>query len=390
MCVLLASVRRRGCGPRGRRCYPGPAPRMHAGHATFTRTPPTRAPRNVQPTMIDLHCHVLPGIDDGPATIEASVALARAAAAAGAQTIVATPHVSWDYPNDAATIARLVDTVNERLAQEQIDVTVRAGAELAFTRIADIPEAELGAARPRRQPLAARRATLHALGDRPGERDRRPARARLRGGARPPRALPRLPPRRRHARAPDRLGRGLLDHRGLARRPLRPGGASLLAVARARPGSCTTSPPTRTMPFAGHRAWPRSSRRRVWAGCGRGRPRRCRGRSLPASRCRRARQRPRWRPRAGAGRAGCAGADRTSGAPGFGRGAAGRGREARAASGAGAWQRLPAARRSGELDDRDDHADHDDDDDRALHPQPEGVHARRSLEQARTRDRGVR
>jgi protein-tyrosine phosphatase len=95
--------------------------------------------------MIDLHCHVLPGIDDGPPTLEESVALVRAAAATGTRTIVATPHVSWDYPNDAATIARLVDTVNERLAQEQIEVTIRPGAELAFTRIADIPEAELGA-----------------------------------------------------------------------------------------------------------------------------------------------------------------------------------------------------------------------------------------------------
>jgi protein-tyrosine phosphatase len=94
--------------------------------------------------MIDLHCHVLPGIDDGPATLEDSVAIARASAAAGVQTIVATPHVSWDYPNDAETIARLVDQVNERLAQEQIALTVRRGAELAFTRIADIPESELG------------------------------------------------------------------------------------------------------------------------------------------------------------------------------------------------------------------------------------------------------
>ena len=37
--------------------------------------------------MIDLHCHVLPGIDDGPETIEGSLELARAAAAAGTRTI---------------------------------------------------------------------------------------------------------------------------------------------------------------------------------------------------------------------------------------------------------------------------------------------------------------
>ena len=36
--------------------------------------------------MIDLHCHVLPGIDDGPETIEGSVELARTALAAGIRT----------------------------------------------------------------------------------------------------------------------------------------------------------------------------------------------------------------------------------------------------------------------------------------------------------------
>jgi len=72
--------------------------------------------------MIDLHSHVLPGIDDGPETIEDSVALARAAVAAGTRTLVATPHVSWSYPNDADTIAelamtRLVDIRSEELSR---------------------------------------------------------------------------------------------------------------------------------------------------------------------------------------------------------------------------------------------------------------------------------
>jgi len=102
-----------------------------------------RGHRKVPAAMIDLHCHILPGIDDGPQTIEDSVAIASASVAAGVGTIVATPHVSWDFPNDAATIARLVGEVNERLAQEQIPLTVQPGAELAFTRIADIPDSEL-------------------------------------------------------------------------------------------------------------------------------------------------------------------------------------------------------------------------------------------------------
>lgn len=51
--------------------------------------------------MIDLHCHILPGIDDGPERMEESVAMARMAVADGISTIVATPHVKDElYPPD--------------------------------------------------------------------------------------------------------------------------------------------------------------------------------------------------------------------------------------------------------------------------------------------------
>lgn len=93
--------------------------------------------------MIDLHCHVLPGLDDGPATIEDSLALARAAHAAGTRTLVATPHVNWHYLNDAATIARRVDELNARLATEGVALAVRTGAEIDLTRIGDIDPGEL-------------------------------------------------------------------------------------------------------------------------------------------------------------------------------------------------------------------------------------------------------
>jgi protein-tyrosine phosphatase len=93
--------------------------------------------------MIDLHTHILPGIDDGPATIEGSLELARAAVEAGTRTLVATPHVSWTYPNDAGTIAELVEQLNTRLRAEQIELEVLAGAELAMTRLVDMHGAEL-------------------------------------------------------------------------------------------------------------------------------------------------------------------------------------------------------------------------------------------------------
>ncbi len=93
--------------------------------------------------MIDLHCHVLPGIDDGPDTITESLALARAAAACGVQTLVATPHVSWRYQNEAETIARLVHELGGRLAAEGVALRVLAGAEIAITRVSEIQPSEL-------------------------------------------------------------------------------------------------------------------------------------------------------------------------------------------------------------------------------------------------------
>jgi protein-tyrosine phosphatase len=93
--------------------------------------------------MIDLHCHVLPGIDDGPQTIEQSLALARAASAAGIDTLVATPHVNSRTPNDAATIAGLAAELDRRLAEEHVQVEVLPGAEIAITYIAEIAPDEL-------------------------------------------------------------------------------------------------------------------------------------------------------------------------------------------------------------------------------------------------------
>lgn len=93
--------------------------------------------------VIDLHTHVLPGIDDGPATIEGSLALARVAAERGTKVMVATPHVNWHHHNDSAAIARGVDELNERLRVETIDLEVRAGAEIAMTRVEQLDPGEL-------------------------------------------------------------------------------------------------------------------------------------------------------------------------------------------------------------------------------------------------------
>ena len=86
---------------------------------------------------------MLPEIDDGPDSIEGSLALARAAGAAGISTLVATPHVDSRYGNDAGRIAAGVAAVNERLGAEQIPVEVLPGAEIAATHLPELPAAEL-------------------------------------------------------------------------------------------------------------------------------------------------------------------------------------------------------------------------------------------------------
>ena len=54
--------------------------------------------------VIDLHSHILAGLDDGPRTWKESLELARSAVSAGVTAIAATPHVREDYPTTADAI----------------------------------------------------------------------------------------------------------------------------------------------------------------------------------------------------------------------------------------------------------------------------------------------
>lgn len=98
--------------------------------------------------LIDLHCHVLPGIDDGPEDLDAALQIARAAAAGGTGVIVATPHVNHRFgANDAARIGAAVADLTRELAAAAIEIEVRAGAEIALTRAPELADDELAALR---------------------------------------------------------------------------------------------------------------------------------------------------------------------------------------------------------------------------------------------------
>jgi protein-tyrosine phosphatase len=93
--------------------------------------------------VIDLHCHLLPGIDDGPETLEDALAMARVAAAGGTRTIVTTPHVSARYPNDAERIAASVSELRVQLRAHSVPLEVFPGAEIALSHLFDLGHAEL-------------------------------------------------------------------------------------------------------------------------------------------------------------------------------------------------------------------------------------------------------
>ncbi|MCG3135968.1 MAG: Tyrosine-protein phosphatase YwqE [Planctomycetes bacterium] len=84
--------------------------------------------------MIDLHCHILPGVDDGAKTIEESVAMARAAAVAGTKVIVATPHMrhpQFHVPGSLA--ATKLAEVRAALEAARVPVEVVPGGEIHWS-----------------------------------------------------------------------------------------------------------------------------------------------------------------------------------------------------------------------------------------------------------------
>ncbi len=90
--------------------------------------------------MIDLHCHILPGLDDGPVNLDFSVAMARAAADGGTQVMVATPHVRDDYEVGADDIDAGVARLNDAIAASGLRLVVVTGAEVALPKAAELPD----------------------------------------------------------------------------------------------------------------------------------------------------------------------------------------------------------------------------------------------------------
>jgi protein-tyrosine phosphatase len=91
----------------------------------------------------DIHFHLLPGIDDGPATPDESVALAAAAVAEGTSTVVATPHVRSDFFTAVHELPERIMELEERLAGEGIDLKILRGGELGHDMVGRLAQPDL-------------------------------------------------------------------------------------------------------------------------------------------------------------------------------------------------------------------------------------------------------
>lgn len=81
--------------------------------------------------LVDLHCHILPAIDDGSPSLEASLELARQAVADGIRYILATPHhMDRHYLNHAGDVATAVKAFQAELDANDIPLTIFPGQEV--------------------------------------------------------------------------------------------------------------------------------------------------------------------------------------------------------------------------------------------------------------------
>lgn len=113
--------------------------------------------------MIDLHCHVLPGIDDGAGDWGESVEMCRMAAADGCDMLVATPHQRKAWPTeDPERLGALVDELQERIGSEP---RVHLGGEIHVDSeiLDELEQPGLGGL----APLAGSRALLIEFGHSP-------------------------------------------------------------------------------------------------------------------------------------------------------------------------------------------------------------------------------
>jgi protein-tyrosine phosphatase len=95
--------------------------------------------------LIDLHCHILPGVDDGALDLADSVAMGRQADADGVALVCATPHIRHDHDVRIGELPDRVSRLNEALRAAGTRARALPGAEVAETIVRSLDAAELRA-----------------------------------------------------------------------------------------------------------------------------------------------------------------------------------------------------------------------------------------------------
>lgn len=91
----------------------------------------------------EIHCHLLPGVDDGARDIDDSLDMAAIAAADGTRAIVVTPHVRSDFVTDTSIVRDLFAELSETVARAGIEVQLHRGGELGHDLVGRLGQTEL-------------------------------------------------------------------------------------------------------------------------------------------------------------------------------------------------------------------------------------------------------
>lgn len=108
--------------------------------------------------MIDTHCHLLAGLDDGPRSFNDSLRMARRLHETGVELVVCTPHYNARFPTTVARAAAALERLGDALSTLQIPLGLRLAAELDPASAVDATAAEI-----RNRRLAPRRALVELL-----------------------------------------------------------------------------------------------------------------------------------------------------------------------------------------------------------------------------------
>lgn len=95
--------------------------------------------------MIDLHCHILPGLDDGALDVRDSLAMARQALGDGIAAVCATPHIRHDHQVTIEQLGVHVRSLQSALDDAGIDLRILPGGEVAETETGRLNDSQLHA-----------------------------------------------------------------------------------------------------------------------------------------------------------------------------------------------------------------------------------------------------